>query len=135
MKLKNQLGNNKYFDPKMGFGGGLFLAILVFFINYDHGITESLIAALKQGLYTFLAGGMMMRIAENLSIKFKSAAISILLAIIIPTLLAVTFTFIIHSAKGTPEPLNSTIPTMIFAPLGFLWWSLRKRKQLNSLRD
>ncbi len=133
--MKNRLGNNKYFDPKMGFGGGLFLAIIVFFINYDHGVSEALIAALKQGLYTFLAGGTMMRISENLSIRFKPAFTSILAAVVIPTVLAVSFTFIIHSAKGTPEPLNSTIPTMIFAPLGFLWWAIRKRKQLNSLGD
>jgi hypothetical protein len=135
LNKKNQLGNNKYFDPKMGFGGGLFLALIVFFINYDHGLTEALIAALKQGFYTFLAGGTMMRISENLSIRFQSVMVSISLAVVIPTILAVTFTFIIHSAKGTPEPLNSTIPTMVFAPLGFLWWSLRKRKQLNSLLD
>ena len=133
--MKNRLGNNKYFDPKMGFGGGLFLATIVFFINSDHGVSEALIAALKQGLYTFLAGGTMMRISENLSIRFKPASLSILAAVIIPTLMAVTFTFIIHSAKGTPEPLNSTIPTMVFAPFGFLWWALRKRKQLSSLRD
>jgi len=133
--MKNRLGNNKYFDPKMGFGGGLFLATIVFFINYDHGVSEALVAALKQGLYTFLAGGTMMRISENLSIRFKPAFVSILAAVVIPTLMAVTFTFIIHSAKGTPEPINSTIPTMVFAPFGFLWWALRKRKQLSSLRD
>ena len=131
--MKNRLGNNKYFDPKMGFGGGLFLATIVFFINYDHGLSEALVAALKQGLYTFLAGGTMMRISENLSIRFKPAYASILAGVLIPTFLAVSFTYIIHSAKGTPEPLNSTIPTMIFAPLGFLYWALRKRKQLNSL--
>lgn len=119
----------------MGFGGGLFLALIVFFINYDYGLIEALVAALKQGLYTFLAGGTMMRISENLSIRFHNAMVSIFLAVIIPTILAVIFTFIIHSAKGTPEPFNSTIPTMVMAPIGFLWWSLRKRKQLNSLLD
>ena len=135
IKKTNLLGNNKYFDPKMGFGGGLFLAFVVFFINYDHGFTNALIAALKQGLYTFIAGGTMMRIAENLSIRFRNLILSIFLAVLIPTILAVSFTFIVHSAKGTPEPLNSTIPTMILAPFGFLWWALRKRKQLNSIRD
>lgn len=119
----------------MGLGGGLFLAFLVFIINYDHGVGNALIAAAKQGTYTFLAGGTMMRIAENLSIRFKNATLSIILAVAIPSLMAVTFTFIVHSAKGTPEPFNSTIPTMILAPLGFFWWATRKRKQLNSIRD
>lgn len=135
MNSRNKLGNFKYFDPKMGLGGGLFLAIIVFFINYEHGIGNALIAASKQGIYTFIAGGTMMRISENLSTKFTNRVWSVLLAVVIPTLLAVGFTYIVHSAKGTPEPLNSTIPTMIFAPLGFFWWALRKRKQLNSVRD
>lgn len=119
----------------MGLGGGLILATIVFFINFDHGFASALIAAAKQGLYTFIAGGTMMRIAENLSIRFRSASLSIALAVIVPTLLAVTFTFIVHSAKGTPEPLNSTLPTVVMAPPGFFWWTMRKRKQLNSLRD
>jgi len=119
----------------MGLIGGLFLAIIVFFINIDHGTTGASLAALKQGLYTFLAGGTMMRISENLSMKFKHQVISIFMAVLIPSALAVGFTYIVHSAKGTPEPLNSTIPTMVFAPLGFLWWALKKRKQLNSVRD
>lgn len=135
MNKKNRLGNNRFFDPKMGFGGGLFLALVVFFINYDHGIPDASIAALKQGFYTFIAGGTMMRIAENFSIKYKNLLVSILLAVFVPTVLAVSFTFIIHSAKGTPEPLNSTIPTMILAPFGFLWWAVRKRKQLKSISD
>ena len=119
----------------MGLGGGLFLAIIVFFINIDHGTTNAIIAASKQGVYTFLAGGTMMRIAENLSVKYKNTTGSVLIAVVVPTMLAVAFTYIVHSAKGTPEPLNSTIPTMIFAPLGFFWWAVRKRRQFNSVRD
>ena len=110
----------------MGLGGGLFLATIVFFINFDHGAVNALIAATKQGIYTFLAGGTMMRIAEvnelENDIEDNYATVK-------------TFTYIVHSAKGTPEPFNSTIPTMILAPWGFLWWAIRKRKQLNSLRD
>jgi len=117
---KNKLGHFKYFDLKMGLGGGLFLATVVFFINFNHGTSEALVAALKQGVYTFAAGGTMMRISENLSMKFNNRVFSISLAVIIPTLMAVLFTYVVHSAKGTPEPLNSTLPTMIFAPLGFL---------------
>ena len=77
----------------------------------------------------------MMRIAENLALRFKNHTISITLAVAVPAFLAVGLTYIVHSAKGTPEPLNSTIPTMIFAPLGFLWWAVRKRRQFNSVRD
>ena len=74
-----------------------------------------------------------MRITENIASYFTSNFISIFLAVLIPTVIAVTLTYLLHSLKGTPEPINSTIPTVLIAPWGFLWWALRKRKQLKSL--
>lgn len=118
----------------MGLAGGLFLGTIVFFINYDHGAGAALIAASKQATYTFLAGGAITRISENIASSFSRDIVAILLAVIIPTIIAVTLTYIVHSLKGTPEPLNSTIPTMLFAPWGFLWWALRKRKQLKTIQ-
>ncbi len=119
----------------MGLAGGTFMATIVFFINFDHGIVPGLIAASKQGLYTFLAGGAMMRICENLASYFSSDAIALLLAVLVPGIIAVSLTYLVHSLKGTPEPFNSTIPTMILGPMGFFWWGLRKRKQLKTIRD
>lgn len=130
MKAKNKLGHNKLFDPKMGLAGALFLGTIVFFINYDHGIVNGLIAALKQGLYTFFVGGFITRLCENIATISKNLT-AILLAVFIPSIIAIALTYLVHSMKGTPEPLNSTIPTMILAPLGFLWWALQKRKQMH----
>lgn len=132
---KNALGHNKFFDPKMGMVGAVVMGTIVFFINFDHGFIPGLTAALKQASYTFLAGGIMMRITENIAAYFKSDIFSIALAVIAPTLIAVTLTYLLHSLKGTPEPINSTIPTILIAPWGFLWWALRKRKQLKTIRD
>lgn len=131
LKSKNALGHNKYFDLKMGLSGGIAMGIIVFFINWDHGIGLGLIAASKQALYTFLAGGIMMRMTENFASRFSNTFVAIFLAMLIPTIIAITLTYILHSLKGTPEPLNSTIPTMILAPIGFLWWAIQKRKQLS----
>lgn len=109
------------------------MAVIVFFINVDHGIVPGLIAASKQGLYTFLAGGIMMRICENIASYFSNNVVALLLAVLIPSIIAVSLTYLVHSLKGTPEPLNSTIPTMILGPMGFLWWAVRKRKQLKTI--
>jgi len=132
---KNALGHNKFFDPKMGLAGALVMGTIVFFINFDHGLVPGLTAALKQASYTFLAGGIMMRITENIAACFKHDFPSIFLAVLTPTLIAITLTYLLHSLKGTPEPLNSTIPTVLLAPWGFLWWALRKRKQLKTIGD
>lgn len=130
---KNALGNNKYFDPKMGLAGAVVLGTIVFFINFDHGIWPALTASSKQAAYTLLAGGIMMRLTENIASFFSKDWLAIALATFVPSIIAVMLTFGVHSLKGTPEPLNSTIPTMAMAPFGFLWWAVRKRKQLKSL--
>jgi ABC-type dipeptide/oligopeptide/nickel transport system permease subunit len=130
---KNALGHNKFFDLKMGLISGLAMGTIVFFINWDYGLLAGLVAALKQGVYTFLAGGIMMRMTENIASRFSTDIVAILLAVLIPTTIAITLTYILHSLKGTPEPLNSTIPTIILAPFGFLWWALKKRKQMKSI--
>ncbi len=114
----------------MGLAGAVFLGVIVFFINSDHGIANGLIAASKQALYTFFVGGFITRLCENIATISKSI-IAIILAVLIPSIIAVTLTYIVHSLKGTPEPFNSTIPTIILAPLGFLWWALKKRKQIH----
>jgi hypothetical protein len=132
-KSKNALGNNKYFDPKMGIAGAAVLGIIVFFINFDHGLTPALIASTKQAAYTLLAGGFMMRLTENIASYYSKDWLSILLATFIPSVIAASLTYGVHSLKGTPEPFNSTIPTILMAPFGFLWWAVLKSKQLKSL--
>ena len=118
----------------MGLAGALFLGTIVFFINYDHGVINGLIAASKQALYTFFVGGFITRLCENIA-TIKNSFAAIFLAVLIPSIIAVSLTYIVHSIKGTPEPLNSTIPTMILAPLGFLWWATQKRKQLRRIHS
>lgn len=130
---KNALGNNKFFDPKMGLAGAIVLGIIVFIINFDHGVFPALTASAKQAAYTLLAGGFMMRLTENIASSFSKEWFAIFLATLIPSIIAVSLTYMVHSLKGTPEPFNSTIPTIVMAPFGFLWWALRKRKQLKSL--
>lgn len=127
---ENALGNNIFFDYKMGSIGAIFLASTVFYINKDYGTIEALIPAAKQFAYTFFIGGILIRLVENLAVKFDTKWISIFLAIAIPSIITVCLTYGLHSIKGTPEPLYSTIPTASTAPFSFCWWALRRRKKL-----
>ena len=129
--MKNKLGNNPLFDPKMGLVGALVLAGIVFAINFDQGWQLAATAAIKQGIYTFFAGGFMMRLVENLSIKWDDKYVSYVVSVLIATIIAVSLTYGLHSLKGTPKPLLSTIPTIILGPPGFFWWAYKKRNQLS----
>ncbi|MCK5839771.1 MAG: hypothetical protein KAG99_07975 [Bacteroidales bacterium] len=131
VKGRNALGHFQYFDFKMGAAGAFVLGGIVLYINYDYGIPAASVAAVKQATYTFLVGGIIVRICENLATRYNNINIAIFMSILVPSLLAVGLTFGVHSTRGTPEPLNSTIPTIILSPISFAIWGIRKRKQLG----
>ena len=70
---------------------------------------------------------------ENLAITWDDKTLSVFLAIVIPALLTITLTFIMHNLKGTPEPINSTIPTTFLAPLSFSVWAILKRIEYDKM--
>lgn len=124
----------KYFDPWMGLAGAVAMGTFVFLINVGHGYIPGLTAASKQAAYTFLAGGILMRLTENLAGKYERPAMAYMAAIWIPTTLSVLMTYGVHSLRGTPEPLLSVIPTVLLSPPGFFWWAwhTRHRKQRST---
>lgn len=127
----------KYFDWKIGLAGGLVMGIIVFFINY-HPTSDflySIIAALKQGIYTFFFGGMIMRMCELIALKIKPLYAAVFLAMLIPSFISLALTFGVHSMKGTPKPLESTIPTAIFVIPSTLIWGYLKRKRQKKFPD
>ena len=113
-------------DPKMGLLGACFLGTTVFFINLKYGWEFGLAAALKQATYTFFFGGFIVRLCEILAIRFDKRVWGIFWGTLVPTCLAITATFTVHSLKGTPEPYWSTLPTLLTAPPAFFVWSWRK---------
>lgn len=124
---------SKFFDFKVGIVGGLVMGLVVFFINYFEAdeVAGSLTAALKQGAYTFLFGGSIMKLCETIALKMDPKWLALFLAMIIPSTVSVLLTYGLHSLKGTPLPFESTIPTAIFViPSTFVWGYL-KRKNLN----
>jgi hypothetical protein len=134
-KGQNALGNNRFFDAKMGIAGAFLMGGIVYFINADYGFYPALIAGLKQAFYTFFMASINMKICENISIRYKSVKLSIFLAVLIASIITIGATYIVHTIKGTPEPVLSTIPTLILSPPTLLYWALRKRKQLHRLFD
>ena len=112
---------------RLGLVGALIMGTVVFYINYDSDLEPALIAALKQAVYTFLFGGLIIKLCQNLSIRYSSKFKSILIASIIPTLMATAATYVVHQTKGTPKPIASTIPTVFISIPGFLLIGIRKR--------
>ena len=110
---------SKFIDYKMGLYGAIVMGAIVFGINYYgiHELQAASTAALKQVVYTFLFGGIIMRSCEYLATAIKKPVLAIAAAIIIPSLISIGLTFGVHSLKGTPKPVESTIGTFRNAPI------------------
>jgi hypothetical protein len=121
----------RYIDFRMAVAGAVVMGVIVFLVNYlnTSEVTGAATASLKQAAYTFLFGGFIMKTCERLAANIQKTYYALFLAIFIPSLLAISLTYIVHSLKGTPLPLESTIPTAILIIPASIWWAVRSRKR------
>ena len=117
----------------MGIYGAIVMGAIIFGINY-HGTDNysgALTAALKQAVYTFLFGGIIMRMCELLATNITHKTLALITATFIPSIISLSLTFAMHSLKGTPKPLASTIPTAFFVIPATIVWGIMKRKKYH----
>lgn len=119
---------SEWLDVPSGIAGGLVLGVAVWFINVSHGYMGAATAATKQFAYTFLMGGLIMRLCTRIAQRPGSDAIALVLAVATPSAVTIGATFLVHSLRGTPEPALSTLPVAIVSPIGFGFWSRRVRR-------
>jgi hypothetical protein len=115
-------------DVRSGLIGGGLLATIVWFINVSHGVRGATTAALKQFAYTFFMGALIMRLCTRLALRDGPDATAILSAVVIPSMVTISATFVLHSMRGTPEPLLSTLPVAVLSPPAFTAWARRVRR-------
>lgn len=110
-------------DIRSGLVGGSLLAGVVWLINASHGAAPATTAAAKQFAYTFCMGGLVMRLCTRLALRPGDDRAVLLVAIGLPSLLTIGATLLLHSLRGTPEPLLSTLPATLVAPPSFAVWA------------
>ena len=125
--LRSTLG--AHIDYRGAIVGATLLGAIVFWLNRSHGASPAATAALKQATYTFFVAGFIVKNNERLALKRPEPVVSLVVAVTVSSCLAVGLTFFVHSLKGTPEPLLSTLPTALIGPPGFLVLAWRARRQ------
>lgn len=128
---------SRFFDFKVGIAGGIVMGLVVFFINYfeTYELSGSITAAVKQGAYTFLFGGSIMKLCETIALKMNPRWVALGLAMLIPSTVSLLLTYGLHSLKGTPLPFESTIPTAVFViPSTFVWGYLKRKTIDNKIK-
>tara|TARA_B100001540_G_scaffold227182_1_gene201387 strand:+ start:2440 stop:2886 length:447 start_codon:yes stop_codon:yes gene_type:complete len=118
---------DRHIDYRAAVAGALLLGAIVFRVNLDHGWVAAAVAAAKQATYTFFAGGYMVRLNERIALALEPALLAVPAGILGAGGLAVGLTYLVHSVRGTPEPFNSTLPTIVLASAGFCFLGLRAR--------
>ncbi len=119
---------------KSAIAGAIFMGGMVFWVNYKEGWQLASIAASKQAVYTFFLGGIFVRISEVIALKTKEKWMGVFLGTLVASLLTITAVFGMHNMKGTPKPFESTLPTIFFAPPGFIFLSWHKRNKEDKLK-
>lgn len=130
---KAAIFGRRFIDYKIGFAGAIVMGGIVFSINYfsTHEIAGSLTAALKQGTYTFIFGGTLMKACEYIATSIRRKTTAIVLSIVIPSVFTLLLTFAMHSLKGTPKPFESTLPTTIIIPATAVWGYRMRLKKID----
>jgi hypothetical protein len=74
-----------------------------------------------------------MKGCENLATKIKRRRLAIVAAVVIPSALTLMLTYGMHNFKGTPKPLESTIPTLLIIPATAVWgWKKRTNAEKSA---
>lgn len=105
------------------------MGTIVFFINLSHGWILATTAGVKQGIYTFFFGGVIVKLLEYTLLKTSGKSYSIFISVVFVSLITTFLVFLLHSMKGTPEPIQSTAATIILGPPGFLFLAFRFKKE------
>jgi hypothetical protein len=118
----------KFIDFKVAMAGAVIMGLIVGVINRDFGFWPAMTAALKQAAYTFLFGGMITKLLYFIAGKIPGIFASAIISSLVVTFITVCLVFVVHSMKGTPLPLESTLPTAVLAPFGFAFLAYRRKK-------
>ncbi len=118
----------KYFDPVSGLISATLMSVIVWFVNAGHGPWPATTAAMKQAAYTFFMGGLIAQLCRYLAARPGPDLLLIVLATLIPAGVTTSATYFVHSLKGTPEPILSTLPVIVLSTPLFGWWAWQLRK-------
>jgi hypothetical protein len=121
----------KFIDFPSAIAGAVIMGVIVGAINFGHGWWPAATAAMKQAAYTFLFGGMMIKLLYVLAGKIPGKTISVIFSALIVTIITVALVYAVHSMKGTPMPMESTLPTAILAPFGFSFLAYRRKSKIS----
>lgn len=108
------------------------MSTVVTVVNIEHGYNLALFAALKQGLYTFFVAGIVVRLCHWLAIRPLPTPLAISLAVLIPSTLTATLIFTLHSLKGTPETVKTTLAVAGLSIISFLVLAIREARAQNN---
>lgn len=115
----------RYFDLPNACLGALVMGGLVGYINGEHGLGPASIAGLKQGAYTFFVAGFVVQFCKWLAARPIAPVAAVMLGVLVPTFMTATMVYTVHSLRGTPEPVNSTILVVVMSLISFFYFSLR----------
>jgi hypothetical protein len=69
-----------------------------------------------------------MRGCEFLALRIRNKPLALAAAVIIPSAISIALTYGVHSMKGTPRPIESTLVTAVLVIPSTAMWGWMKRR-------
>src|SRR3989344_9234233 len=98
---------NKLFNYKVASISIISFGLITFIINLNGAIILTIFAALKEMIFRFIFSGFTGRLLQWISDKYKEGVRFYFAAGIIPTLIALIITFVLHYFTYTPHPIKT----------------------------
>jgi len=103
--------------------GAVTMGLVVGNVNKGHGLLMATIAGIKQYCYSATIAALLIHSQPKIYDHFRKhdnhSVRPHIWSVAIPTIATIISTYVLHTLKGTPETINSTIPTAILAPIGY----------------
>lgn len=115
--ISNLSSPRKLIDIKIWLITAFWMWIWVYWVNSDKWIDLAVIAAFYQFSYTFLLWWFFTKLWKELIWWIDFNKYALLISVMIPTLLTISFVSIVHFYEWTPDLLQSVLITAIFTPL------------------
>ena len=102
-------------------------------INSSHGAVPAAISGGKQAVYTFFFGGLIVQLCTRLASREGPRAQVLAIATAIPFLITVALISVVHSLRGTPEPIFTIAAVGMLGFPSFAIWAKRTRDEIETV--
>ena len=111
--------------------GAVLMGSMVFLSQFENGIYPATTASTKQFFYTFLISSVLIAMVEAVVVAYRANKWNAVYGVMTAWVFTSVMSAVLHTIKGTPDPMNAILLNILLAPPGLIFVALRKKRELR----